>query len=296
MVIKKTRKKSTKNMNLSPKDYRKILKFYKLSIPKKVSNLRKKGDKIIAKKFCSCIKKVRKKFKKEGIAIGICTKSVITRKGIKRGSFNCKGKTSIDLYKGGSKRSTKKKTRKKRGGMTEEEKKQLMEKFKKFNTNVEGETAKLRASPVYLKEMKKKIEIPPEISGATGSRFLASPIAVPSFIKKDDKKKGGRKRSTKKNRRTRKKRGGHILVRKAIIEMLNKYFKHPETKWITMEARETCNSRGVVDCLSEGLINAEVPRDDYDNLSDEDKIKFFKVIEDCRPTTIQIPWNTQSGE
>ena len=115
MVIKKTRKKSTKNMNLSPKDYRKILKFYKLSIPKKVSNLRKKGDKIIAKKFCSCIKKVRKKFKKEGIAIGICTKSVITRKGIKRGSFNCKSKTSIDLYKGGSKRSTKKKTRKKRG-------------------------------------------------------------------------------------------------------------------------------------------------------------------------------------
>ena len=115
MVIKKTRKNSTKKMGLSASDYRKILKFYKLSIPKKVSNLRKKGDKIIAKKFCSCIKKVRKKFKKEGIAIGICTKSVITRKGIKRGSFNCKSKTSIDLYKGGSKRSTKKKMRKKRG-------------------------------------------------------------------------------------------------------------------------------------------------------------------------------------
>jgi len=98
---RKTRKNSTKKMGLSASDYRKILKFYKLSIPKKVSNLRKKGDKIIANKFCSCIKKVRKKFKKEGIAIGICTKSVITRKGIKRGS----------------KRSTKRKTRKKRGGM-----------------------------------------------------------------------------------------------------------------------------------------------------------------------------------
>ena len=98
---RKTRKNSTKKMGLSASDYRKILKFYKLSIPKKESNLRKKGDKIIANKFCSCIKKVRKKFKKEGIAIGICTKSVITRKGIKRGS----------------KRSTKRKTRKKRGGM-----------------------------------------------------------------------------------------------------------------------------------------------------------------------------------
>jgi len=105
---KKTRKKSTKKMNLSASDYRKILKFYKLSIPKKVSNLRKKGDKIIAKKFCSCIKKVRAKFKKEGIAIAICTKSVITRKGIKRGKFKCKKQRSIKLFKGGSKRCTKK--------------------------------------------------------------------------------------------------------------------------------------------------------------------------------------------
>ena len=126
---RETRKKSTKKMGLSASDYRKILKFYKLSIPKKVSNLRKKGDKIIAKKFCSCIKKVRKKFKKEGIAIGICTKSVITRKGIKRGSFNCKSKTSIDLYKGGRKRSTKKnrRTRKKRGrGVMEDSVKKVL--------------------------------------------------------------------------------------------------------------------------------------------------------------------------
>jgi len=121
---KKTRKKSTKKMNLSASDYRKILKFYKLSIPKKVSNLRKKGDKIIAKKFCSCIKKVRAKFKKEGIAIAICTKSVITRKGIKRGKFKCKKRRSIKLFRGGSKRRTKKKrggrkkkTRKMRGGV-----------------------------------------------------------------------------------------------------------------------------------------------------------------------------------
>ena len=108
MVIKKTRKNSTKKMGLSASDYRKILKFYKLSIPKKVSNLRKKGDKIIAKKFCSCIKKVRAKFKKEGIAIAICTKSVITRKGIKRGKFKCKKRRSIKLFKGGTKRRTKK--------------------------------------------------------------------------------------------------------------------------------------------------------------------------------------------
>ena len=98
-------------MKLSTSDYKKILKFYKLSIPKKSKNIKKKADKIIAKKFCSCIKKVQQKFKKEGIAIGICTKSVITRKGYKRGKFRCKKRRTIKLQKGG-----RRKTRKKRGG------------------------------------------------------------------------------------------------------------------------------------------------------------------------------------
>jgi len=109
--------KTRKKKQLSLSDYRKILKFYKLPMPKNASNIRKKGDKIIAKKFCSCIKKVRAKFKKEGIAIGICTKSVINRKGYKRGKFKCKKRRSIKLYKGGSKYTKKnKRTRKKRGG------------------------------------------------------------------------------------------------------------------------------------------------------------------------------------
>ena len=106
--VKKTthggrKNKTRKKRKLSLSDYRKILKFYKLSIPKNASNIRKKGDKIIAKKFCSCIKKVRAKFEKEGIAIGICTKSVVNRKGYKRGKFKCKKRRTIKLYKGGSK-------------------------------------------------------------------------------------------------------------------------------------------------------------------------------------------------
>lgn len=101
-------------MKLSLSDYKKILKFYKLSIPKKSKNIKKKADKIIAKKFCSCIKKVQQKFKKEGIAIGICTNSVINKKGYKRGKFRCKKRRTVKLQKGGKRR--KKKTRKKRGG------------------------------------------------------------------------------------------------------------------------------------------------------------------------------------
>ena len=99
-------------MKLSISDYKKILKFYKLSVPKNKKKLEKKANKIIADKFCSCIKKVQQKFREEGIAIGICTNSVINRKGYKRGKFKCKKRRTINLHKGGKR---KKKTRKKRG-------------------------------------------------------------------------------------------------------------------------------------------------------------------------------------
>ena len=100
-------------MKLSISDYKKILKFYKLSVPKNKKTLEKKANKIIADKFCSCIKKVQQKFREEGIAIGICTNSVINRKGYKRGKFKCKKRRTINLHKGGKR---KKKTRRKRGG------------------------------------------------------------------------------------------------------------------------------------------------------------------------------------
>tara|TARA_A100001015_G_scaffold249612_1_gene287615 strand:+ start:3362 stop:4435 length:1074 start_codon:yes stop_codon:yes gene_type:complete len=93
---------------LSKRDYKKITKFYKSK-----KHTRKNALKTISRKFCSCVEKV--KAKKKGEAIGICTKSVINRKGFKRGKFSCKRKPSIQLYKGG-KRRRKKKTRKKRGG------------------------------------------------------------------------------------------------------------------------------------------------------------------------------------
>tara|TARA_B100001559_G_C16495798_1_gene620676 strand:+ start:2676 stop:3212 length:537 start_codon:yes stop_codon:yes gene_type:complete len=92
---------------LSKRDYKKINKFYKSK-----KHTRKNALKTISRKFCSCVQKV--KTKKKGEAIGICTKSVINRKGFKRGKFSCKRKPSIQLYKGGKRR---KKTRKKRGGL-----------------------------------------------------------------------------------------------------------------------------------------------------------------------------------
>lgn len=104
---------------LSKRDYKKITKFYKSK-----KHTRKNALKTISRKFCSCVEKV--KTKKKGEAIGICTKSVINRKGFKRGKFSCKRKPSIQLYKGGKRR---KKTRKKKGGMTLEEELLLKKEF-----------------------------------------------------------------------------------------------------------------------------------------------------------------------
>ena len=52
-------------MKLTQADYKKILKYYKLTIPKNHKKTLKKAENIIAKKLCSCIKKVEPKFKKE---------------------------------------------------------------------------------------------------------------------------------------------------------------------------------------------------------------------------------------
>jgi hypothetical protein len=90
---------------LTKRDYKKITKFYKSK-----KHTRKNALKTISRKFCSCVEKV--KAKNKGESIGICTKSVINRKGFKRGKFSCKRKPSIQLYKGGKRR--KKKTRKRR--------------------------------------------------------------------------------------------------------------------------------------------------------------------------------------
>ena len=82
---------------LNNNDYKKILKYYQLPIPKSSRLLRKNAEDIISQKLCSCIKKVDAT--NEQKSIGICTKTVINRKGMKRGKFNCKGKNYITIKK-----------------------------------------------------------------------------------------------------------------------------------------------------------------------------------------------------
>ena len=88
-------------------DYKKILKYYNKPIPKNISKIRSAAEKILANKLCGCIKKVEKysKSRKERRGIGICRKSVITRKKLVFKQFTCKktpsfkGKTGHKLKK-----------------------------------------------------------------------------------------------------------------------------------------------------------------------------------------------------
>jgi hypothetical protein len=51
----------------------------------------------LASKLCKCIKKLDTK--NQAKAIGICTKTVINNKGLIRGEFKCKKKSTIKLKK-----------------------------------------------------------------------------------------------------------------------------------------------------------------------------------------------------
>jgi hypothetical protein len=83
--------------DLTNNDYKKILDFYKEPIPKSKRLLKLQAEKILASKLCKCIKKVDKDF--ESRSIGICTKTIINNKGLRRGKFTCKKKQSIVLKK-----------------------------------------------------------------------------------------------------------------------------------------------------------------------------------------------------
>lgn len=81
-------------MKLTNNDYIKILDFYNIKHTKNTStkSIKNKAEKILAEKLCKCIKKVDIKKKNKSRSIGICKKSVLTRKNISSGRFTCKKK------------------------------------------------------------------------------------------------------------------------------------------------------------------------------------------------------------
>ena len=90
---------------LTNNDYKQILKYYNMSIPKSSRLLKQQAENILVSKLCRCIKKVDKK--NEARAIGICTKSIINNRGYIRGKFTCKKRQHISLKKSGTRKSRK---------------------------------------------------------------------------------------------------------------------------------------------------------------------------------------------
>jgi len=93
MDIKKKNRKSVSKITRG--DYKKILSYYKMRLPKKNKTLKQKAEKLLATKLCKCIKKVG--LKNEQRSIAICTNSIFTRKGLRRGKFTCKKRARVDV-------------------------------------------------------------------------------------------------------------------------------------------------------------------------------------------------------
>jgi hypothetical protein len=112
--------------DLSTSDYVNILKSYNVTIPRNKKEIKDKAEKIIAIKLCSCIKKVSNgDKKKEPVAIGTCTKSILNMKGITRSNFKCKRsqrKITLKKRKTGTKSSKSSKSSKSKKNTTRKSK------------------------------------------------------------------------------------------------------------------------------------------------------------------------------
>ena len=107
MALENTRKRRNKSFNktLNHADYIKILKYYKMRIPNSAKTVKRAAEQMVATKLCRCIKKVgsdlaasQSKANDKPASIGICTRSVINRKGLRANSFKCT-KKRISLFK-----------------------------------------------------------------------------------------------------------------------------------------------------------------------------------------------------
>ena len=87
-------------MNLTNKDYQKIVKYY--NIPKTSNKSYKQiGEQILADKLCKCIKSIGIINKSEDSAISICRNSIFNKKKLGMYKFECKSKYKL-LFKNGT--------------------------------------------------------------------------------------------------------------------------------------------------------------------------------------------------
>jgi len=85
---------------LTDNDYKTIIQHYGEKLPRSAKLRKKLGERLMANKLCSCIKKItRSSRKNKSRSIGICRYSVIKNRGMKFKSFSCKKKKLNKLQK-----------------------------------------------------------------------------------------------------------------------------------------------------------------------------------------------------
>lgn len=88
-------------MSLSKQDYVRLLTTYDKTLfasevqRKTKKQLQRQVERKMATKLCRCIKKLEPRF--GASSVGICTRSVVNRRGFTRGQFQCKPRTRITL-------------------------------------------------------------------------------------------------------------------------------------------------------------------------------------------------------
>lgn len=97
-------------MNLTNKDYQKIVKYYNIRKPANKTH-KQLGEEILANKLCKCIKSVGITNNSESRAIAICRNSIFNNKNLGMYNFECKQKYKL-LPKKDTRNRTKKGTRK----------------------------------------------------------------------------------------------------------------------------------------------------------------------------------------
>lgn len=92
--------------SLSTRDYKAILRFYDIDYSRmKNKQVKSIAENALATKLCRCIKKVDPK--DEARSIGICTDSVVGKKGLAIHGFTCKKKPRLKKNRKTKKKLTK---------------------------------------------------------------------------------------------------------------------------------------------------------------------------------------------
>jgi len=86
-------------LKMTMKDYKFILNYYNIPIPKNNITIINKAKKVIAGKLCRCINKVAFELRDGSKSVGVCNRSVLNTKGYTKSNLKCKRPRNVTIKK-----------------------------------------------------------------------------------------------------------------------------------------------------------------------------------------------------